>query len=84
MSVENYSGIILTGNQRKTHPSATLSTANPTWTDPGVNMGFRSERSMTEYLIHGTAIPGRFITVENIWADLFILILKVAVDLVSQ
>jgi hypothetical protein len=30
-------------NRRKTCPSATLSTTNPTWTDPGSNPGLRSE-----------------------------------------
>jgi hypothetical protein len=31
--------------RRKTCPSATLSTTNLTWTDPGSNPGLRSERS---------------------------------------
>jgi hypothetical protein len=39
----------------KTCPSATLSTTNPTWTDPGSNPGFRSERPATNRLSHGTA-----------------------------
>jgi len=30
--------------QRKTCPSATLSTTNPTWTDPGTNPGLCGER----------------------------------------
>jgi hypothetical protein len=49
----------LTGQNRSTRgetgPIATLYTTNPTWTDPGSNPGFRVERPMTNYLIHGTA-----------------------------
>jgi hypothetical protein len=41
----------------KTCPSATLSTANPTWTDPGSNPGLRGERPATNRLSHGTARP---------------------------
>jgi hypothetical protein len=41
MSVESHDGMILPGeNQRtwrETCPSATLSTTNPTWIDPGIN-----------------------------------------------
>jgi hypothetical protein len=41
MAMENDGGMILTGKNRKTRtktrPSATLSTANPTWIDPGAN-----------------------------------------------
>jgi hypothetical protein len=37
--------------RRKTCPSATLSTTNPTWTDPGL----RGERPATNRLSHGTA-----------------------------
>jgi hypothetical protein len=42
--------MILTGKNRragrkKTSPSATLSTANPTWTDPGANPGLRVGRN---------------------------------------
>jgi hypothetical protein len=40
---------------RKTCPSATLSTTNPTWTDPGSNPGLCGERSETNRLSHGTA-----------------------------
>jgi hypothetical protein len=40
---------------RKTCPSATLSTINPTWTDLGSNPGLRSERPATNRLSHGTA-----------------------------
>jgi hypothetical protein len=49
----------LTGENRstrgKTSPSATLSTTNSTWTDPGSNPGLRSERPATNRLSHGTA-----------------------------
>jgi hypothetical protein len=41
--------------RRKTCPSATLSTTNPTWTDPGSNPGLRSGRPATNRLSHGTA-----------------------------
>jgi hypothetical protein len=36
-------------------PSATLSTPNPTWTDPGSNPGLRGGRPATNRLNHGTA-----------------------------
>jgi hypothetical protein len=39
----------------KTCPSATLSTTNPTLTDPGSNPGLRDERSATNRLNRGTA-----------------------------
>jgi hypothetical protein len=49
----------LTGENRstriKTCPSVTLSTTNPTWTDPGSNPGLRGERPATNRLSHGTA-----------------------------
>jgi hypothetical protein len=41
--------------RRKTRPIATLSTTNPTWTDPGSNQGLRDERPATNRLRHGTA-----------------------------
>jgi hypothetical protein len=41
--------------RRKTCPSATLSTTNFTWTDPGSNPGLRGERPATNRLNHGTA-----------------------------
>ena len=41
--------------RRKTCPSATLSTINPTWTEPGSNPGLRGERLATNRLSHGTA-----------------------------
>jgi hypothetical protein len=50
----------LTGKNRstpgKTCPSATLSTTNPTWTDPGSNLGLRGGRPATDGLSHGTAL----------------------------
>jgi hypothetical protein len=48
----------LTGENRRTRgqtcPSATLSTTNPTWTDPGSNPGLRSGRPAANRLTHGT------------------------------
>jgi hypothetical protein len=41
--------------RRKTCPSATLSTKNPTWSDLGSNPGLRGERPATNRLSHGTA-----------------------------
>jgi hypothetical protein len=50
----------LTGENRsirgKTCPSATLSTTNPTWTDPGSNPGLLSGRPEANRLSHGTAL----------------------------
>jgi hypothetical protein len=47
MSLENDGGMILTGERRRTRrktcPSATLSTKNPTWIDPGANPSLRWE-----------------------------------------
>jgi hypothetical protein len=49
----------LTGENRSTRgqtcSSATLSTTNPTWTNPGLNPGLRGERPETNRVIHGTA-----------------------------
>jgi hypothetical protein len=36
-------------------PSATLSTTNPTWIEPGANPGLRGERPATNRLSHGKA-----------------------------
>jgi hypothetical protein len=51
--------MLLTGQnrrtRRKTRPSATLSTTNPKWFDPGANPGLRVERPATNDLSHGTA-----------------------------
>jgi hypothetical protein len=41
--------------RRKTCPSATLSTTNPTWIDPGANHGLRCERPATNHLSRSTA-----------------------------
>jgi hypothetical protein len=41
--------------RRKTYPSATLSTTNPTWPDPGSNPGIFCERPATNRLSRGTA-----------------------------
>jgi hypothetical protein len=50
----------LTGENRSTRekscPSATLSTINPTWNDPGSNPFLRGERPVTNRLSHGTAV----------------------------
>jgi hypothetical protein len=58
---------ILTGEnrwiRRKTCPSATLSTTNPTWIDPGVNSGLRGERPETTDLSH--ARPRHGVTTQN-------------------
>jgi hypothetical protein len=52
-------GMIMTGENRRTRRktclSATLSTTNPTWIDPGVKLVLRSERPATNDLSHGTA-----------------------------
>jgi hypothetical protein len=40
----------------KTCDSATLSTTNPKWTDPGSKPGLRGERSAISRLSYGTAI----------------------------
>jgi hypothetical protein len=45
----------------KTCLSATLSTTNPTWTDPGSNPGLRGERPATNRLSHDTAYCGWYI-----------------------
>jgi hypothetical protein len=41
--------------QRKTCPTATLSTTNPTWINPGANPGLHGERPATNNQSHGTA-----------------------------
>jgi hypothetical protein len=40
----------------KACPSATLSTANPIYTEPGSNPGLRGERPAINRLSHGTAV----------------------------
>jgi hypothetical protein len=58
-STESHSGMILTGEtrrtRRKTCPSAALSTTNPSWIDPGPNPGFSCECPATNDLSYGTA-----------------------------
>jgi hypothetical protein len=60
MSLESDGGMILTGENRrtwrKTCPSATSSTTNPTWIDPGANPALRGGRPATNRLNHGTAL----------------------------
>jgi hypothetical protein len=59
MSLESDSGMISAGEnrrtRRKTCPSATLSTTNPTWIFPGANPGLRGEMPATTDLSHSTA-----------------------------
>jgi hypothetical protein len=59
MSLESDGGMILTGEnrrtRRKTCPSDTLSTTNPTRIDPGANPGLRGERPATNDLSHDTS-----------------------------
>jgi hypothetical protein len=61
MSVEIPGGMILTRanrrTRRKTCPSATFSTKNSTWIDPGANPVLCREWSATSRLSHGTAVP---------------------------
>jgi hypothetical protein len=40
----------------KTCPNATLSTTNPTWSDPGLNPGLRGGRPAANRLSHRTAL----------------------------
>jgi hypothetical protein len=58
MSMESHGGIISTGENRrswrKACPNSTLSTTNPSWTDPGANAGLHVERVGTNCLSHGT------------------------------
>jgi hypothetical protein len=62
MSLENDGGMILTGESRRTRrkscPSATLSTTNPTWTYPGANPELRGERPVTCALAPRTVLGG--------------------------
>jgi hypothetical protein len=43
----------------KTYSSATLSTTNPTWPDPGSNPGRRGGKPATNRLSYGAASPVR-------------------------
>ena len=47
------------GTRGKPRPSATLSTTNPTWNDPGSNPDLRGERPATNRLSHCTALDPR-------------------------
>jgi hypothetical protein len=53
----------LTGENRSTRgntsPSVTLSTTNPTWTDPGSNPGLRGGRPASNRLSHRTPMLSR-------------------------
>jgi hypothetical protein len=66
---------ILTGEnrrtRRKTCPSATLSTTNPTWIDPGANPGLRGKIPATSDLSHGTARLRRLVAVFSPWRPWF-------------
>jgi len=57
-----FGGMILTRvnriTQRRTCPSATLSTTNPSWPGLGLNSDFHGERPATDRLSHGTAQQG--------------------------
>jgi hypothetical protein len=55
MRVGSDGGMILSGepkNSEKTCPSATLSTTNSIWADPGTNPGLCGERLVTNHLSH--------------------------------
>jgi hypothetical protein len=58
VSVESHNGI-LTGKteelEKKSCLSATSSTTNPTWTDPGTNLGLRGKRLAPNRLNHDMA-----------------------------
>jgi hypothetical protein len=57
--MESHGGMILTGEnlriRRKTCPSATMSTTNPTWINPNAKQDLRVERPATNRLSHGMA-----------------------------
>jgi hypothetical protein len=50
--------------RRKSCPSVTSSTTNPTWIDPVANPGLRGERPATNRLSRGTALPSGS---EHLW-----------------
>jgi hypothetical protein len=52
--------------RRKTCPSPTMFTTNPTWTDSGANPGLPGERLATNRLSHDTAKN------RNLWQNVFI------------
>jgi hypothetical protein len=51
--------------RRKPTPSATLSTTNTTWSDPGSNPGGRGEKPATHRLSYGTAYNSTILTCEQ-------------------
>jgi hypothetical protein len=59
----------------ETCPCATLSTTNPTWTDPGSNPDFRGERPATNRLSHGTANTDSLVYHNNLTLQNFNVIL---------
>jgi hypothetical protein len=61
------------GKRSVTCLSATLSTTNPTWTDPVSNSGLRGERPATNRLGHGTALFLGLLDVTAFRNHLFIL-----------
>jgi hypothetical protein len=72
MSVDSHGEMILTEDtrniRRKFCSSATLSTTNLTWTDPGANPDFRGERPATNRLSHGMAYPNNTkLPVQLLW-----------------
>jgi hypothetical protein len=56
----------------KTCPSATLSTTNPTWIDPGANPGLRGERPATarpiQFEINWMIVCFRFVDKTFVWS----------------
>jgi hypothetical protein len=62
--MQSHCGITLTGKkhrtQRKTCPSAILSTKNPNWNDLAMNSGLCSESLATNHLSHGMALVDKF------------------------
>jgi hypothetical protein len=58
MSTESHGGMILTVKSEElgeNYSSATVSSTDATWTDPGANTGLRGKRPATISLSHGTA-----------------------------
>jgi hypothetical protein len=53
--MESHSGMMLTA-ERKSYPSATLSTTYHIWTCLGMNLGLYGERPVTNHLSHGMAL----------------------------
>jgi hypothetical protein len=76
MSSESDGGMILIGenrrSRRKTCPSSTLSTTNPTWIDTGANLGLRCERPAINGLSHGTAIHNGTLRYQSVYCRLVV------------